>query len=339
MSEAPAPLESLRYHRLLRALPSYRWWKPLIAVLIAAVFWIVLQVVFGIAVFVIALLVGDVTFPTELSVDALNAVVLKFFSLNAADPFSLIAGLGGVATLLPAVLLAYLIMGLRPISVLRSVVFRLRWRWMLLTLLPALLVTGAATLVEFLPAFGGPLPSPTVPLSTWLVCALVILVLTPIQAAAEEFAFRGALLQTVGGWVRPSIVAILVSTAVFAVSHTQYELWATVDVAFFGLTAAFLTVRTGGLESSIALHAVNNTVAFLVLASGPGGMTNAVDPEHPAPGDPLSLLVTIVTMGAYAAIVLWMARRRGIRTRLDPDPAPVALAPGIADGSTGYTEV
>ena len=35
--------------------------------LITAVFWIVLQVVFGIAVFVIALVVGDVKFPTDLT--------------------------------------------------------------------------------------------------------------------------------------------------------------------------------------------------------------------------------------------------------------------------------
>ncbi|MDP9027547.1 MAG: CPBP family intramembrane metalloprotease [Actinomycetota bacterium] len=320
---AAAP--ALQFPRLLRALPNYRWWRPLLALGLTALFWIVFQVVFGIAVFVLAILVGDVTFPTVLSVEALTKVVIAFFSLDTADAFSLVAGLGGVATLLPAVLLSYRIVGLRPISVLRSVVFRIRWRWLLLSLVPALLITGVSTVgsILVLPALGvgSPVLAPSVPLSTWLVCALIIVILTPIQAAAEEFAFRGLLVQMVGGWVRPTFVAIVVSTAVFAALHTQYELWATLDVTFFGLVAALLTVRTGGLESSIALHTVNNTVAFLFLASGSGGSTTAIDPEHPAQGDPISLLVTLVTMGAYAAIILVLAHRRGVQREL---PAAVA---------------
>ncbi|MEO6115952.1 MAG: type II CAAX endopeptidase family protein [Pseudolysinimonas sp.] len=350
MSEAVGPGADavspppLRYPRLLRSLPGYRWWKPLIALLIAAVLWIVFQVVVGVGVFALAILVGDVHLP-EYNGGDLGAftsqvmdVVVAFFSLNAADAYSLVAGLGGVATLLPAVLLGYRIARLRPLSVLRSVMFCFRWRWFLLALAPALLITGVATVVGFtvLPAIGiGSAPvAPTTPLSTWLLCAAVILILTPIQAAAEEFAFRGLVMQAVGGWVRPAIVAVLVSTAVFAALHTQYLGWATADVAFFGLVAAYVTWRTGGLEASVALHAVNNTVIFLVLASGAAGSTTAVDLDHPATGDPVSLSVTIVTMGLYAVIVTVVARRRGLRDQLTVDSTPHAPA-GIADTSSG----
>lgn len=322
---------SLPYHRLLRALPTYRWWKPLVALVIAAVLWVVFQVVVGIGTFALAIHVGDVKLPDYTGGDLnafaaqLQKIVIAFFSLDASDAFSLVAGLGGVATLLPAVLLAYRIMGLRPLSVLRSVVFRFRWRWFALALVPALLVTGVSTVIGFtvLPAIGigTPAQAPTIPLSTWLLCAAVIVILTPIQAAAEEFAFRGLLMQLVGGWVRPAIVAVLVSTAVFAALHTQYLGWATLDVAFFGVVAAYSTWRTGGLEASLALHAVNNTVIFLVLASGVAGSTAAVDIDHPATGDPISLSVTVVTMGAYAVIITLLARRRRIQDRLSPDPA------------------
>ncbi|MEO6532838.1 MAG: type II CAAX endopeptidase family protein [Pseudolysinimonas sp.] len=327
----------LRYPRLLRALPGYRWWKPLVALVIAGVFWIVFQVAFGLLAFGLALVVGDITVPAFTPDDVtsfaakLQDIVVAFFSLDLADGFSVVAGLGGVATLLPAVLLGYRITGLRPLTVLRSVAFRFRWKWMLITLAPALLITGIAAVASFtvLPAIGigSPPLAPTTPVTTWLLCALLILVLTPIQAAAEEFAFRGLVLQMVGGWVRPAIVAVVVSTAGFAALHTQYLGWATLDVAFFGAVAAYLTWRTGGLEASLSLHAVNNTVVFLVLASGAAGSTSAIDIDHPAKGDPISLLVTIVTMGAYALIITVVARRRGIQDRL--------VADGIRDASSG----
>lgn len=340
MSESVAPSATdaappLRYPRLLRALPGYRWWKPLVALLIAGVFWIVFQVVFALGVLALAILSGDIKIPafTTDDVTAFAArfqhIVVAFFSLNMADAYSVVAGLGGVATLLPAVLLGYRIVGLRPLSVLRSVAFRFRWRWLLIALAPALLITGVSTVAGFtlLPALGigSAAQTPTTPLTTWLLCGLLVVVLTPIQAAAEEFAFRGLVLQAVGGWVRPAVVAIIVSTVVFAALHTQYLGWATLDVAFFGAVAAYLTWRTGGLEASLALHAVNNTTIFLVVASGAAGSTSAVDIDHPATGDPISLLVTVVTMGAYAVIITFVARRRGIQDRLT----------GIADASSG----
>ena len=46
---------------------------------------------------------------------------------------------------------------------------------------------------------------------------VIILVLTPFQAAAEEYVFRGFLAQILGSWVRFAPVAIIVPTAIFAV--------------------------------------------------------------------------------------------------------------------------
>ena len=64
---APAPESlrtsppSLRYHRLLRALPAYRWWKPLVALVLAAVFWIVFQTIVTLVLLVVALDLTSVT--------------------------------------------------------------------------------------------------------------------------------------------------------------------------------------------------------------------------------------------------------------------------------------
>ena len=330
------PLPALRFHRLFRALPRYRWWKSLLAVVLAGVYWIVFQSIWSVVFLVVGVLTGTVS--VTLDQARLIESVTRFLSIETTDPLSIIAAIGGVATMLPAVWLAMLSVGLRPLSVLRSVRFRLRWRWMLWCLLPALLITvlSLAAGVFLLPAIGlsDPIGAPTVPVGTFVVSAIAFVVVTPVQAAAEEFGFRGLLQQTIGGWVKPAWIAILVSTVLFAASHTQYFGWATLDVAVFGAVAAFLTWRTGGLEAGIALHAVNNTLAFLLQATGALGTTQAVDTEHPAVGDPLSVLITVITMGLYVGIVELMLRRRRLAVVLDPlppvpapTPAPTAAPP------------
>ena len=99
------------------------------------------------------------------------------------------------------------------------------------------------------------------------VSALVILLLVPFQAAAEEYVFRGILMQSLGAWVRWAPLAIVLPTVLFAFGHI-YDIWGLLDVAAFGLAAAWITWRTGGLEAGIVMHTVNNVVLFLLLASG-----------------------------------------------------------------------
>jgi membrane protease YdiL (CAAX protease family) len=196
-------------------------------------------------------------------------------------------------------------------------------------LLPALVVTVAATLIQFfvLPLIigGDSIVAPTIPLGTFLICAAIVVVVTPLQAAAEEFAFRGLVGQMFGGWLRSAPLVIVLSAIPFAAAHTQYLsdagalTWATADVGLFALVAGFVTWRTGGIESSIALHAVNNTVAFLTLASSLGGTTST---SVNAGGDPfplfVSFLVSVVTMVPFAIWIDRAARKRGIQRVLVP---------------------
>jgi membrane protease YdiL (CAAX protease family) len=310
---------------------------------ITVVLWIVFTGIVLLIGVIIAVAQGRIVFDTVQG--ATNQLLKLFGVVDAGDPLSVSVGLIGVASLLPATLLGYLAVGLRPLSVLRSVQFRFRWRWLAFSLLPALVVTLAATLLQFfvLPLFigGVSVVAPTIPLGTFVLCGVIVLVVTPLQAAAEEFAFRGLITQMFGGWIKPAPLVIVVSAIPFAAAHTQYLsdtrslTWATADVALFALVAGFVTWRTGGIESSIALHAVNNTVAFLALASSLGGTTST---STNAGNDPypllLSFLVSVVTMVPYAIWIDRAARRRGIRNRLmpivpaaPPPPAPPAGSP------------
>ena len=338
----PPPLP---YHRLLRALPSYRWWKPLVALAIAGFLWVVFTTVVLLIGTVIAAGTGRIDFST---VEGAQKQLLHLFGVvDAGDPLSVSVGLIGVATLLPATLLGYRIVGLRPLSVLRSVQFRFRWSWLAFSLWPAFAVTVVATLLQFfvLPLFvGGPsVVAPTIPIGTFLICAVIVIVVTPLQAAAEEFAFRGLITQMFGGWLRSAPVVIVLSAIPFAAAHTQYlsnggfVTWATADVALFALVAGFVTWRTGGIESSIALHAMNNTIAFLTLASSLGGTTST---STNAGSDPfpllLSFLVSVVTMVPYALWISHSAKKRGIQNRLIPAVAvPPPVPAGIPDASPG----
>jgi membrane protease YdiL (CAAX protease family) len=342
MAAPSANAEPLPHYRLLRALPGYRWWKPLVALVITLVLWIVFTTVVVIVGVLIAAAQGQIDFTTTDAV--VRQLTALFGVVDAGNPLSISIGLIGVASLLPATMLGYLIVGLRPVSILRSVAFRLRWRWLAFCVLPALAITVIATLIQALvfPAIqgGGSLVAPTVPIGTFLLCSAIIIVVTPIQAAAEEFAFRGMITQMFGSWLRPAWLVIVLSAIPFAAAHTQYLgnggslTWAIADVAFFALVAGFVTWRTGGIEAGIALHAVNNTVAFLTLASSISGTTSTSSDASGAPFPLfLSFLVSVVTMGLYAVWIDRAARKRGLQNRLFPvgvaAVAPVAAA--VAD--------
>jgi len=326
-AEPPVEIVRLPYHRLLLAQPTYRWWRPLVAVALLAVFIIVAQVIIAVVVMVVVLASGAVEVTSMADAAALESALLAYFIPDAANPISLVIGLGSVAIWLPLVPLALLCAGIRPAgvatSIVNSVTFRLRWRWMLLCAAPAALVMGASLAFSFgMGALvGEEIGEFTTPMGTYLVSLLIIVLIVPFQASAEEYVFRGVLFQAIGSWVRFVPVALVLTTVAFALLHI-YDIWGLLDVATFGVAAIILTWRTGGLEAAIAMHVLNNVVGLAVMGTGAFGPT-AITPEG---GSPEGLGSTLVTMAAYVLIVLWMAKRRGIE-RLSSIGVP--LVPGI----------
>ena len=96
----------------------------------------------------------------------------------------------------------------------------------------------------------------------WSVYLLLVLITSPLQAAAEEFFFRGYLQQTIGSLTGRSWVGIVSSALVFAVLHGGQNAALFVHRLGFGLIAGVLVWATGGLEAAIAAHVVNNVFAF-----------------------------------------------------------------------------
>jgi membrane protease YdiL (CAAX protease family) len=196
-----------------------------------------------------------------------------------------------------------------------SVVGRIRWRWLFGCLgLSVVALVATLAVSALLPSagdagdVGGHLNDFT---STTRDFMVVILLLTPLQAVGEEYAFRGYLTQAVGGLFRRRWVAVVVPALLFALAHGAQDAPVFFDRLAFGIVAGVLVIATGGLEAGIAMHVLNNFLAF-GLALAFGDMTDALN----ASGGSWWMIPTTLTQSlVYLALVTYAARRLGIATR------------------------
>ncbi|MFZ1410242.1 MAG: CPBP family intramembrane glutamic endopeptidase [Micropruina sp.] len=165
----------------------------------------------------------------------------------------------GLATLIPISMAMLIYIHRRHPAWLVSVRPWFRWRFLLASMLIATVV------LSLLLAVKGLGQSVVVrPQDQFLTFLLVILLTSPLQAAAEEFFFRGYLLQASNNLVRSPWFGVVTSAAIFALFHgSQQNLPLFLDRFAFGVLAGVLVVRTGGLEAAIGAHVVNNVLAFV----------------------------------------------------------------------------
>jgi membrane protease YdiL (CAAX protease family) len=328
----PAPAQpeltivELPYHRLYRAQPTYRWWRPLVAVLLTAAFFLGVSILVAIPLFIVLFATNSIDFLSPTATGDLTQLI----SPDMARPWTLLFGLGSIILVLPFIPLALRIAGIRPagvrVNILHSVLFRLRWRWLLIAFIPAVLVWIAtfAGQIGIGLALGEELLPFSTDVPTYLISVLIVLLLVPVQAATEEYLYRGVLLQSVGAWVRFAPVTIIVSAVLFGVSHA-YDGWGILTVMVMGVGFAFVTIRTGGLEAGIAMHTVNNVAAFVVTGTGMFGPTGITEDTGGLPG----LIAQVITVVLWVGGVEWFARRNGIErlSRIGIHTPPPGMLP------------
>ena len=324
--QRPGPPEAWQerpYTQLLRG-PSHRWWRPLVSLAvvvggIAVLFLLLLAVVgLGLAATVVT---GDGA-PGQAELE--DAVLTSWWGFLANNLL--------LAALIPLAVLAVLAgHRWRPRWV-SSVEGGLRWRWLLVSglvpLVALVVVLGGSWLLD--PQAFGPGEQ-----RDSLVLLVVVLATTPLQAAGEEYLFRGWLSQAVGSWFARAglgaLVAAAVSAVLFALAHGAQDPWLFADRLCFGLVASYLVWRTGGLETAIAFHALNNVLIFIPTVLS-GGLDEALSTTS-APAGPV--LVDLVMFVLVAVVVSRLARRRGLRRLfVPPVPAPAAVG-GTTDGVPG----
>lgn len=312
------------FHRLLTAGRPSPWWVVL-GIPVVAVGFVLAQTVFALVI-VLGYVAGGASFDeAQDTVSGTDRVTPAFLAL---------VNLGWAAAIPLVLLVVWLVHGLRP-GFASSVVGRLRWRWLLACLgLSVVALLATVVVSALLPAQGDAEVSGEVNAwsSTIRDFLLVVVLLTPLQAAGEEYAFRGYLTQGIGALLAPwprvsATLAVLVPALVFAAFHGfAQDLPLFLDRFAFGVLAGFLVLVTGGLEAGIALHVVNNLLAF-GIALAFSDMDTALDPQD---GTWWSIPVTLTRTGVYLVVVMWVARRTGIAARGGPTrPAgsPQLVAP------------
>lgn len=148
--------------------------------------------------------------------------------------------------------------------------------------------------------------------------------LVPFQAAAEEYAFRGWLLQAVGSWFRSPWMAITPQALLFATAHGWGTVWGFTDLVVFGVVTGWLTIRTGGLEAAIALHMLNNLVSMSIAAAFAGAFASD---DTAADMDWAAVAIDVPMVLLYATAVLWVTRRRERAHGTDMPGEPNASPP------------
>ncbi|MEU2909019.1 CPBP family intramembrane glutamic endopeptidase [Streptomyces massasporeus] len=293
------------YHRLHRTTGRHRWWRPLVGTVLLAVAYFVILLVLLVLSYGLGTMLGAPELPD-------GGADLGPLGNTAMDLVSL-------ATALPLVLLATLWPARRPVGTVTSVTGRLRIGWLGWCLLAGLPPVVLLTVIAFfLPGDSGG-SGTWVGWSSFLAALAVLAVLVPLQAAAEEYVFRGWLLQAVGAFVRSPWFAVIPQAVLFAAAHGWGTRWGFLGLLVNGLVAGLLTIRTGGLEAAIALHVLNNLLAFGASAAVVDGLAS----DETAADAPWPLALTaVVTDLLYAALVLWLARRREPRRLSSTSPAP-----------------
>lgn len=258
-----------------RTFEEYKWYKPLLVFIVAAIVYIILQILI------------IVIFSAAYGVDITSAVTLGYESLNS-EVGSYLAYLS-VAIFIPSIYIASKIVRDRPFSSYSS--SRGGWNWKLF--FKSLSIPLAVYLIiEIINcAIHGRVEPSTLTLTFFVICLIII----PLQCIGEEYFLRGLVMQTFGSWFKIPILAVVLQSVVFASLH-PYSILGVVGVFIQGIFLGFLAWRSNGLEVPSALHSVNNLISAYMVALGFEVSSSVITPYDFA----LTMLVTTISaLGLY----------------------------------------
>lgn len=284
--------------------PGIPAWLPIVATILMAVSFVALTTVIVLG----ALFVGGT--PT---LDELEAI-----AEGSLSPALVLANSVSIALVLPVGFLVARMLKQRP-GYLSSVVGRFRWGffWKATAVVSVvfLLYTAITFLSDDVEAMGLEVREHT----WWLLVGLLLV--TPFQAAAEEYLLRGYVLRTVGSWFAGPVPAVLVggliNTLIFMSLHASLDPWLNLVYFTMGTVGTYLVWRTGGLEGAVAIHVVNNMIGMAIL---PFQDMAAQFDRSAGAGGPEVLFQVLATVIA-GALIVWLARRENL-ARVGQVPPP-----------------
>ncbi len=294
---------------------NYRWWKPVLGILFALIVFLVVQVAL-----LVILVVGVVV---DGGAGSFADRFAEAAQMDTVTPWTMLYVNLSLASLVAVTwLVVRVVHQLRP-RWLSSVMPGMRWKFFFVCLgLSVVALIASVGVGLLLPDNPNELSGTArMPTGQLLATALVILFTTPLQALGEEYGFRGYLMQAFGSLFGSRVVAVLLTGLLFALAHGAQNFPLFFDRFAFGVMAGIVVVLVGGLEAGIALHIFNNLLAFGVAIAYnqlDGALTVSEASWWQLP-------VTITQNGVFLLLVLWVARRMGLRSTSTPPPAPTPV--------------
>ena len=286
------PVPEHEYPTYPRRFISYRWFKPILVALIFFVLYMGASVAIVVA--------GAVQ---QGGLDAIMNIAGSYDSMDVASVSGILLNLGSLAIVIPILALVTLIVRDRPFSSYSSA--RGGWDWGVFgkMMLLALIVCGVPNVIWIL-LDHGPLDN-----HFTVFTFLLLTVMGPLQCIAEEYLFRGLIMQTFGGWFRIPVIAVIGQALIFMSMH-PYNLTGRLTILATGCMMGLMAWITRGIEASSAIHIVNNMVAFYVDGLGIGAIASEVST--------LDLFVTLAVDTVYVLALLFL-RKKGVFDHIKRD--------------------
>ena len=289
-----------------RQFKSYRWYKPIIVGVLFLAFYLAFAVILIVGVSFAA---SSASTPDSVIETLRSILVTNYDDLDLANAWQSVVSLGAVAVMIPALWLASVIVRDRPFSSYSSSrggwSSRVFWK----SFPVAFICISIPILIDEL-VYHHNIDNFQMKFS--IASFAVVTILGPLQCIAEEYAFRGLLMQTFGSWFRLPVIAVILQAAVFASQHpynTIGKIGILVSGCVFGLSAWI----GRGIEASSAFHIANNMTLFYLE-----GMNMTTIDSTSTMHD---LILELCTGAAYVLLIFIISRRHNWFNRIRRDDA------------------
>ena len=226
---------------------KYRWYKPILVFIIGLIIMLILQ---GIILIVFSAIYGE---------NIIELFTGGYEVLNT-EWGEIVSDLS-VIIMIPALYIATKIVRDRPFSSYASS----RGGFNFKLYLKALIIPFIALVI--LQCLDISINGPEGTYHFSILFLITSLILVPLQCIAEEYVYRGLIMQTFGSWFKIPVLAILLQSIIFTVSH-GYNSLGLIEIFVSGIIFGFLTWKTNGIEVSSAIHTANNFSISLFIMFG-----------------------------------------------------------------------
>ena len=280
-----------------RQFDSYRWYKPVFTGALFAAIYMVLTLAGIMAVRIWAGAAAGDTTGTDTMNKMMEIISGGYDTMDMSDPLQSVLQLGSLAIAIPSLWLASLIVRDRPMSSYSSSrggwSRRVFWRCMPV----AFIINGLPIIINDVIIEKG-YQNFTVKFT--VLSFILLTILGPLQCIAEEYMFRGFVMQTFGSWFRIPVIAVILQALIFAAGH-PYNRIGQIAIAISGAAFALSAWFGRGLEVSAALHIVNNMTIFYLQGFGMTTVSSDTSVSE--------MLIDLGIAVVYVAVIFWLSRK------------------------------